>query len=352
MTDLFVKINTHKKQNLPFVLYSKPFSCKTIGLFQTNDHLYSLTDYNSEGFVFTTFDNEQSYLFPSNFLEVYIEQNNADEIEILNTKNLDKDISDKTFFEDLVNKAKAEIQKGHCDKIVVSRKEIFHFQQFNIEISFKKMLKLYKSAFKYCVFHPKLGLWMGATPEQLIKVQENKMQTVALAGTRLTSNEKEWGNKEQKEQKFVTDFILESIKKEVVEENVSSAYTVNAGNIQHIKTDIEATFKNEFSFEKVLKSLHPTPAVCGNPKLLAKEFILKNENYSRGFYAGYLGELNRCFETDKLKMTDLFVNLRCMQIKNEFAEIYVGCGITKESNSELEYVETKNKSVTMKNILN
>ena len=98
--------------------------------------------------------------------------------------------------------------------------------------------------------------------------------------------------------------------------------------------------------------MHPTPAVCGFPKGKARDFILKNENYNRKYYAGFLGELNFCFESNQTLMSDLFVNLRCMEIIKDNAEIYVGCGITKDSNPEKEYIETKNKSVTMKNILN
>uniref|UniRef100_UPI0037C0DDAB chorismate-binding protein n=1 Tax=Flavobacterium sp. TaxID=239 RepID=UPI0037C0DDAB len=49
--------------------------------------------------------------------------------------------------------------------------------------------------------------------------------------------------------------------------------------------------------------------------------------------------------------TDLFVNLRCLEVVNNAVNIYVGCGITKDSNPEMEFLETENKSMTMRNII-
>ena len=48
----------------------------------------------------------------------------------------------------------------------------------------KKMLNNYKNAFVYLWFHPKVGLWMGATPERLISIDSQlNLKTMALAGT-------------------------------------------------------------------------------------------------------------------------------------------------------------------------
>ena len=99
------------------------------------------------------------------------------------------------------------------------------------------------------------------------------------------------------------------------------------------------------NLKKAIQLLHPTPAVCGLPKEIAKAFIDTYEGYNRSFYTGFLGELNRDFASD------LFVNLRCMQIENNQAHLYMGCGITKDSNPEKEWKESVNKSMTMKRIL-
>ena len=82
-------------------------------------------------------------------------------------------------------------------------------------------------------------------------------------------------------------------------------------------------------------------------KEVSKDFILSEEGYDRKFYAGFLGEINQNQQGD----VDLFVNLRCMEIEKNKIHLYIGCGITKDSNPEKEYYETANKAMTMKEIL-
>ncbi|MGL5113470.1 MAG: chorismate-binding protein, partial [Flavobacterium sp.] len=60
---------------------------------------------------------------------------------------------------------------------------------------------------------------------------------------------------------------------------------------------------------------------------------------------GFLGELN----IDS--STDLFVNLRCMEVEQQHVRLYMGCGITKDSVPESEWQESVNKSMTMKRVL-
>jgi isochorismate synthase len=133
--------------------------------------------------------------------------------------------------------------------------------------------------------------------------------------------------------------------------SVSNPYTLKAGGIIHIKTDIKGALKKESGLKEVIAILHPTPAVCGLPKRITKDFILNNEGYNREYYSGFLGEINRDF-VSKENNTDLFVNLRCMQISDNKVFIYVGGGITKDSIPEKEWNETVNKSMTIKKVLN
>jgi isochorismate synthase len=109
--------------------------------------------------------------------------------------------------------------------------------------------------------------------------------------------------------------------------------------------------KDDTSLKDVMNTLHPTPAVCGLPKAEAKQFLLQNEGYDREYYSGFLGELNYDFATGEEGKTDLFVNLRCMKIEDNKAHLYIGCGITKDSDPEKEFVETVNKSMTMRRVL-
>ncbi|MGX7666255.1 chorismate-binding protein [Flavobacterium pedocola] len=354
MTELFLKVKTQQEQNLPFVLYCKPNSEEIIGLFQQNDHLYFVENFNEKGFVFAPFNGEDYVLLPEEYLDVLIDKVDSSVHQSEAPVFYELDEKAKANFENLVEKAITQINSGHFKKVVLSRKEKIDLEYFDIEKLFKRLIENYPLAFKYCFFHPKIGLWMGATPEQLMKVKDFEIHTVALAGTKVNKGKEEvnWKQKEKDEQQFVTDFILENLKKHVSEEVVSSPYTAAAGNLLHIKTDISAKLNESSSLKDVLKILHPTPAVCGYPKLIAKDFILENEGYDREYYAGFLGEFNRNFSSGRSESSDLFVNLRCMKIKDKTAHLYIGCGITKDSDPEKEFLETVNKSLTLKKILN
>lgn len=341
------KAKSHLAQNLPFVLYKKPKSNQLTGLFQKSDLIFSVIDFTENGFVFASFDGSKTFIIPEKeseiFNTVFLKKN-----VLIQEKehNLPNELKKKQF-ENLVTKGIQAIENNEFKKVVLSRKESLNLDDFDLIEAFENLVQLYPSTFVYCFYHPKIGTWLGATPEQLLKVQNNDFQTIALAGTQkdLGSNEVIWPKKEQEEQQFVTDYIVEKIKNVASKVLVSKPYSVKAGSIWHIKTDISGTLNSSSSMQQVIQLLHPTPAVCGLPKDKSKSFILENENYDRGFYTGFLGELN--IENQ----TDLFVNLRCMEINGAQAHLFMGCGITKDSIPEKEWEESINKSATMKIVL-
>lgn len=352
MIDFFIKVQQHLQLNLPFVLYSKPNENRVVGLFQKDNKLNFAESFTEKGFVFAPFDGEQIILMPeenSEVLEVVILPM---EMPLKATLSENSNQQEKAAFEKLVQKGIDEIGKKTFHKVVLSREEIVELQDFDLVNLYKKQLNSYPTAFNYCWFHPEIGLWMGATPERLLKTNGTIFQTVALAGTQLFQENSEviWENKEKEEQQFVTDYILENLKIVTSEVEVSAPYSLKAGKLLHLKTDIKGVINQNTNVKELVLLLHPTPAVCGLPKQIAKEFIIENEGYNRSFYAGFLGEINRIENA-----TELFVNLRCMQIKRNLdstkAHLYIGCGITKDSNPEKEWQETVNKATTMKNII-
>lgn len=347
MSKILEKAVQYFQENLPFVLYCKPNSEELIAFFQKNDVLHEVADFDTSGFVFNDFLGEKSFLFPELECEIFREKYNC-EVDISTEPVLNDAIIDKDKFEQLVLNGIQAIKNGRFQKVVLSRKETLQKENFDFSVVFRKMLALYPTAFRYCWFHPKVGFWMGATPEQLLKVDGQKFKTVALAGTQKWQEDSPviWQEKERKEQQFVTDYITSKLKSEVETLTKSEPYSFKAGKVVHLKTDIEGVFHADFSLKKIVSVLHPTPAVCGLPTKEAKDFIMTNEGYDRRFYAGFLGEL-------KMQSTsDLYVNLRCMEIEDNEVHLYVGCGITKESQPEKEYFETVNKAMTMKQILN
>jgi isochorismate synthase len=340
--NLLEKADFYFQNQLPFVLYAKPNEDILQGVFQKNDTLHVFE--NQIGFVFACFYNTTNVVFPLTDSEVFLEEIifNIEEL----TFNLEhtSDENAQKSFENLVKKGISEIEKVTFTKIVLSRK-IELSQSVNSLKSYQNILKKYSTAFRYLWFHPKVGLWMGATPEQLVKIKNNIFETVALAGTQVFSETITWQEKEIVEQQLVTDYIRKSTENLVESIQISEPYTQKAGNLAHLKTDISGKLKTDISENDLINALHPTSAVCGMPLEAARNFILENEKYNRKYYAGFLGEYKM------QEQTNLFVNLRCCEIESQNTILYVGCGITKDSQADKEFLETENKALTMWDIL-
>ena len=340
--NLLDKADFYFQNQLPFVLYAKPDDVVLQGVFQKNDALHVFE--NQNGFVFAGFYNTTNVVFPLTDSEVF-QQEMSFRIEEQTFKTENKfDENAQKSFENLVQKAVSEIENGTFQKVVMSRK-IEISQSIDVIKSYQKLLKTYPTAFRYLWFHPKVGLWMGATPEQLVNIKNNTFETVALAGTQVVSENVIWQEKEVEEHQLVTDYIKNSTENLVENIQISKAYTQKAGNVVHLKSDISGKLKLNSSENDLINALHPTSAVCGMPLYVARNFILENEKYDRKYYSGFLGECKM------QEQTNLFVNLRCCEIKNDSITIYVGCGITKDSNPEMEFFETENKSMTMRDVL-
>ena len=337
---LFEEISTILSGQKPFVCYVKPN--ETVWNLIVQQTIDVVTFSGQSGFVFIPFDAGVKICIPTE-ISTYSQGN----FENLKQKSVNKftlEANQKEAFENLVSKGIATIQNGAFDKVVLSRKIVLN-EQISVVATFQNLIATYPTAFRYLFFHPKIGLWMGATPERLVKINQNQFETVALAGTQLFSESIIWNTKEIEEQQFVTDFIVSEIASKVKNLIVSEPKTIKAGNLAHLKSIITGQLTGDFSALDLIMTLHPTPAVCGLPKESALDFIQKNEAFDRTYYSGFLGEYN------SNNQTDLFVNLRCLEVVNDAVNIYVGCGITKDSDPEMEFLETENKSMTMRNII-
>lgn len=365
----FKALEAQYASRLPFVVYSRPINSIIKYWLQKDNTLHTTDTFTENGFVFSPFDiNKKSIVLPQSncehaILEVnHLEVDNLDITEALLDNGKDVHIN-------LVTKAIETIKHGDLNKVVLSRNVVKSIKNTSPLETFKRLFNTYKNAMVYCWYHPKVGLWLGATPELLFKVVGKQLTTISLAGTQAykTDSEPVWSNKEVEEQQIVTDFITKQIEPYTKQISVSDVETVRAGNLLHLKTRIISLINESASLKSIIEALHPTPAVCGFPKNEAKDFIVKNENYNREYYTGFLGELNlkqsiarntnrRNIENNAYAtvrtQSNFYVNLRCAQLKNDSAYIYVGGGITKDSIAEKEWEETVNKSKTIVKVLN
>ncbi|MCJ7935072.1 MAG: chorismate-binding protein [Chryseobacterium sp.] len=228
------------------------------------------------------------------------------------------------------------IKENRLPKLVYSRRKIFRdFIQINLSESFKNLCASYPNAFRY-IFNDGQNAWMGAFSEVLgrFSKETHQFETMALAGTLPVSEE--WSEKEIEEQKPVASYIQNILNHYSDEVQQSETYDHISGNIKHLRTDFTTHIQPE-DLDQLIRELHPTPAVCGIPKDFCIENIEKYEKFPRELYAGYIK-----IETEK--SIQYFVNLRCARLYQDAVHIFVGGGITAQSNPEKEWTETELKS--------
>lgn len=241
------------------------------------------------------------------------------------------------------------IQMQELSKLVLARSSRHTFlEKPSPTTLFYKACEQYPRMMTYLCHIPEAGTWLGSTPEILITGNPGTLETVALAGTmpiNADSDEAAWNNKNKQEQKIVASYIKETLKGLGLRVKEKGPFTARAGKLLHIKTEFLFSFDKMSKLGSLIKHLYPTPAVNGYPKHDAYNFILKNEHLDRKFYSGLCGWM----EPDAI--TDIYVNLRCMQVFSDAAELYAGGGIIRNSDLESEWNETNEKLKTMGQLL-
>ncbi len=342
---LLDKTDAYLNNLLPFAIYRKPLSSTVNAVFQSDDQLHKALTFEEQGFVFAPFDLQQDTVLikPDEMISATFEttQELAEDNAPVSEVGKEAHIA-------LVKRGIQEINTGRLQKVVLSR---------NIEIPvnakpiiiFKSLLERYSNAFCYLFFHPKVGLWCGASPETLVHIKAGQLQSMVLAATLpFTGYEMPpWSDKEREEHAVTSNDICKQLTLILEKLHVEEVQSVRAGNLWHLRSIVEGHLRPNTSIKEIITTLHPTPAVCGIPTLNAKAFIQEQEKYQRTFYTGFLGELNLKKENE----VSLFVNLRCMRLKEDKALLFVGGGITAASNPENEWKETQDKSKVMLNAL-
>ena len=335
------ELNFFLKNNESFVVFKKPSHNKLI-CHQGNVSSGLIQDFrDKKGFLFMPFNtNSEGYLLtPKKTLETKFDLN----IKIINNKeaSVEKLISKKSTYKKLVKETIDDIISSDLEKVVCSTSFSLKIKSKSLLKYFKKLIQLNNDAFCYLFFHPQIGTWIGASPERLVNLNNGSLTTYALAATKKEIDQN-WTDKEFREQKIVEEQIVHDISKYCSSIDKGVLQTTKAANIYHLKSVIKAKTKKS-SFD-LIDILHPTPAVAGTPKKMAMEYINKIESYDRSLYTGYLGvaEKDSC---------DIYVNIRCAKIVDDKLTIYIGGGITKDSNPLDEWNEIVNKSQTMLRVL-
>ena len=267
-----------------------------------------------------------------------------------------KSNTSKNKFLRMVNKAKKYIKIGDIFQVVLS-------QRFEANLS-KKPLEIYKklrvtnpSPFMY-FFNFKDFQIIGASPEILVRLRDNKITVRPIAGTRPRG-------KNVKEDSFFARDLLQD-KKELSEHlmlldlgrndagKVSKIGTIKVtesfiiekySHVMHIVSNVMGVYNKKFSKFKSLLAGFPAGTVSGAPKIRAMEIIDELETTRRKVYAGGIGYFSANGEFDTC------IALRTAVAKNKKFYVQAGAGIVADSNPIKEYEETVNKAKALMNAL-
>ncbi len=239
-------------------------------------------------------------------------------------------------FEAAVARATERIRAGELTKMVLAREVRVHaHSNFDAGAVFDGLRAGFPSCYCYLVGTPELA-FVGASPELLVRREGQRLQTVALAGTRRRSADPAvdahlgeqlmQSPKDREEQAIVTRRIARLL--DPVSIWVAAAEEpslVKVLNVQHLATPIRAQLNEAYSCVDLAGLLHPTPAVGGEPRERALELIPALEGLDRGWYAGPIGWM------DLAEDGEFCVALRCALLRERIAHLFAGEGIVRDS---------------------
>ncbi len=262
----------------------------------------------------------------------------------------------KKRFLNMINKAKNFIKIGDIFQVVLSQRFEAKLTKSPLEI-YKKLRVSNPSPFMF-FFNFKDFQIIGASPEILVRLRDNKITVRPIAGTRPrgknVSQDKFYEKDLLKDKKELSEHLMlldlgrndagkvskiNSIK--VTESFVIEKYS----HVMHIVSNVVGEYNNKFSKFKSLLAGFPAGTVSGAPKIRAMEIIDKLEKTKRKVYAGGIGYFSANGEFDTC------IALRTAVAKKDKFYVQAGAGIVADSKPLKEYEETVNKAKALINAL-
>jgi menaquinone-specific isochorismate synthase len=258
-------------------------------------------------------------------------------------------------WKDRVAQAIKRIEAAEVEKVVLARDLVV---TSTTEISsvpiLKKLAAEYPATWTFAV----AGL-IGATPELLLRLSRGMVTSRVLAGTipKTGDDEKDLAlaaslarsSKDLEEHEYAVRSVAEALEPFCSSTNVpESPFVLHLANVMHLATDVTGALiesKNRVDAFSLLKSLHPSAAVCGTPRNIAFDIIDEIEGMNRGRYAGPVGWIDASGDGE------LGIALRTGQISGNQIRIFAGCGIVAGSSPDKELEESAAKMIPMRSAL-
>ena len=288
----------------------------------------------------------------------YYDENRIDQIKLSENKfenffvsEISVDMNEDKFTK-IVNDAKKYIHDGDIFQVVLSRR--FNFDASGDYLKVYKILRsMNPSPYLY---HMKMDekTIIGASPEMLIRVTGNVVETFPIAGTRKITNDETKNDelknemlndeKELAEHTMLVDLGRNDIGKVC---KYGSVHVVDLmqvkrfSHVQHMVTHVVGTLDEKYNMYDAFKAVFPAGTVSGAPKVRAMEIIDEQELHSRGPYAGAVGyfSFNGC--------CDFAIAIRSIFFDGKKGFVQAGAGIVSDSIPENELKETEHKAGAM-----
>ena len=262
------------------------------------------------------------------------------------------------LWEEIVAQAVQRISTGELDKVVLARDLTAHSDlPFDARHIMLKLAQKYSATWIFNID----GL-VGATPELLLRSNKGLVTSRVLAGTiqRTGDDERDLAlagslarsSKDLEEHKYAVQSVSQSLMPFCSSTNIpESPFVLHLANVMHLATDVTGVISDSLTpadLFALVGSLHPSAAVCGTPREIAKKVISDLEGMARGRYAGPVGWI------DSRGEGELGIALRCAQIDPENKKqirLFAGCGIVAGSDPKKEFAESQAKLLPIREAL-
>ncbi|MBA0908816.1 MAG: anthranilate synthase component I family protein [Nitrosarchaeum sp.] len=303
-----------------------------------------------DGIIYDNVDKKLFYFYhnENRFSQFKISSDTFDDFKATNiVPNMNQE-----KFSEIVDKAKKYIHDGDIFQVVLSRKFTFDTDGDNLTL-YKTLRKLNPSPYMYHLKQDTKTI-IGASPEMLVRITNDKVETFPIAGTRkITDNEeknKQLANellhdeKELAEHTMLVDLGRNDIGRVCKYGTVHIEELMQIkrfSHVQHIVTHVVGNLAPKYDMFDAFKAVFPAGTVSGAPKVRAMEIIDELEIKARGAYAGAIGyfSFNGC--------CDFAIAIRSIFINGNKGFVQSGAGIVSDSIAENEFKETEHKASAM-----
>jgi isochorismate synthase len=253
--------------------------------------------------------------------------------------------ADRERWRDRVSGALDAISGGALRKVVLAREQTIALPP---ELDSRDVVRRLRDGRPSCAtFWVRRGRqsFVGSSPELLSRVEGDRVEAVALAGTAAARYDRGDAavlaslvacGKNAAEHAFVAGEIAGALRRICGELEVSERVVERLPEALHLATRFRGRLRRDLGALELAGLLHPTSAVCGLPRREARALITATEG-ERGWYAGGIGWI------DATGDGELWVALRCGLLEPGRATVFAGAGIVAGSQPDAEYDETAMK---------